>query len=54
MGIPVGLKFLAVLADGPIVGRTGGVVAHESAHIEGVASKSGWFRPLDPISSRDD
>jgi hypothetical protein len=30
---------MAVLGDGPITGKTDGVVAYESAHIDGVASE---------------
>ena len=32
-------SIIAVLRDGPITGKTDGVVAHESAHIDGVASE---------------
>src|SRR5688572_7816205 len=32
-------SIIAVLGDGPITGKTDGVVAYESAHIEGVASE---------------
>jgi pimeloyl-ACP methyl ester carboxylesterase len=32
-------SIIAVLGDGPLVGRTDGIVAYESAHIEGVASE---------------
>jgi pimeloyl-ACP methyl ester carboxylesterase len=41
---PIGARItahsiIAVLGDGPITGKTDGVVAYESAHIEGVASE---------------
>jgi hypothetical protein len=39
IGIPFGRKIIAVLGDGPITGKTDGVVAYESAHIDGVASE---------------
>lgn len=39
IGIPFGLKIIAIFGDGPIIGKTDGVVAYESAHIEGVASE---------------
>jgi pimeloyl-ACP methyl ester carboxylesterase len=32
-------SIIAVLGDGPVTGKTDGVVAYESAHIEGVASE---------------
>jgi hypothetical protein len=32
-------SIIAVLGDGPITGKTDGVVAYESAHIDGVASE---------------
>jgi hypothetical protein len=32
-------SIIAVLGDGPITGKTDGLVAYESAHIEGVASE---------------
>jgi pimeloyl-ACP methyl ester carboxylesterase len=32
-------SIIAVLGDGPITGKTDGVVAYESAHVEGVASE---------------
>jgi hypothetical protein len=32
-------SIIAVLGDGPLIGRTDGVVAYESAHIEGVESE---------------
>jgi hypothetical protein len=32
-------SIIAVLGDGPLTGRTDGVVAYESAHIEGVESE---------------
>jgi hypothetical protein len=32
-------SIIAVLGTGPITGKTDGVVAYESAHIEGVASE---------------
>ena len=32
-------SIIAVLGDGPITGKTDGVVAYESAHLEGVASE---------------
>jgi hypothetical protein len=38
-GVAFGLKVVGVLGDGPITGKTDGVVAYESAHIEGVASE---------------
>jgi hypothetical protein len=38
-GIAFGLKVVGVLGDGPIIEKTDGVVAYESAHIEGVASE---------------
>ena len=32
-------SIIAVLGDGPVTGKTDGVVAYESAHIDGVASE---------------
>ena len=32
-------SIIAVLGDGPVTGKTDGVVAYESAHIEGVESE---------------
>ena len=32
-------SIIAVLGDGPVTGKTDGVVAYESAHLEGVASE---------------
>ena len=46
-------SIIAVLGDGPITGKTDGVVAYESAHIEGVESeKSSALRSLHSRSSR--
>ena len=39
IGIPFDLKIIAVLGDSPITGKTDGVVAYESAHIDGVESE---------------
>src|SRR3972149_179877 len=37
-GIPAH-SIIAVLGEGPVIGKTDGIVAYESAHIEGVESE---------------
>ena len=36
---------IAVLGEGPITGKTDGMVAYESAHIEGVESENAYSDP---------